>query len=148
MNFPIFDSRNAPAYFADAVKLARRYCPQWALPQDDALTADAVAQDPGLALLKLFSLLGQDLANVVNGIPGQRQLAFYRFLDLSLRSAACASAHLSFSLAPERAPVFLPKGTSVVDSATRRLHFETDRDLQVLPATLRTVLTVAPRRDR
>jgi hypothetical protein len=148
MTFPTFDSRTASAYFADAVELARRYCPQWELPQDDALTADAVAQDPGLALLKLFSLLGQDLANVVNGIPGHRQLALYRFLDLSLRSAACASAPLCFLLAPQHAPVFLPKGASVVDPATRRLHFETDRDLQVLPATLRTVLTVVPRRDR
>jgi hypothetical protein len=148
MTFPIFDSRTASDYFADAVELARRYCPQWELPQGDALTADAIAQDPGLALLKLFSLLGQDLANVVNGVPGQRQLSLYRFLDLSLRSAACASAPLRFSLAPQHAPVFLPKGASVVDPATRRIRFETDRDLQVLPATLRTVLTVAPRRDR
>lgn len=148
MSFPIFDSRTASTYFADAVELARRYCPQWELPPDDPLTPDAIAQDPGLALLKLFSLLGQDLANVVNGVPGQRQLALYRFLDLSLRSVACASAPLRFSLAPQHAPVSLPKGTGVVDPATRRLHFETDRDLQVLPATLNTVWTVAPRCDR
>ncbi|WP_206952571.1 baseplate J/gp47 family protein [Trinickia acidisoli] len=148
MSAPIFDQRTAATFFADAIALAKLYCPQWGLPADDALTANAIAQDPGLVLLQLFSLLGQDLANVQNAIPMQRQLALYRFLDMRLRPAACASAPLCFSLAPKHASVFLPRGTVVVDASTRRLRFETDSDLQVLPATLRTVLTVEPRLDR
>lgn len=148
MSVPVFDQRTASAFFDDALALARLYNPQWGVPDADAVTAEAVAQDPGLALLKLFSLLGQDLASVVNAIPVQRQLALYRFLDMSLRRAACASAPVSFSLAPGAAPVALPKGTAVVGSSIPGVRFETERDLQVLPATLSAALTVSPRLDR
>jgi hypothetical protein len=148
MTSPIFDQRAAATYFADAVALARLYCPEWGLSADDAITPDAVAQDPGLALLKLFALIGQDLAQILNAIPTQRQLALYRFLDMRLRPPVCASAPICFSLAPKQAPVLLPKGTQVVNSLPDRLRFETDSDLQVLPATLGAVLRVAPRRDR
>lgn len=148
MSVPIFDQRTAAAFFDEALALAKLYSPQWGVPDADAVTADAIAQDPGLALLKLFSLLGQDLASVINAIPVQRQLALYRFLDVTLRPAACASAPFSFSLAPNAAPVRLPKGTVVADSSTRSLRFETDRDLQVLPAALCAALTVSPRLDR
>lgn len=148
MSTPIFDQRTASAYFADALALARLYCPQWDVPDDDAINADAVAQDPGLVLLKLFSLLGQGLANVQNAIPMQRQLALYRFLDMALRPAACACAPLCFSLASNKPSTFLPKGTVVLDSSTRRVRFETDADLLVLPTALRAVLRVTPRLDR
>lgn len=148
MPSPIIDQRTAATYFANAVELARLYCPEWGLPDDDALTADAIAQDPGLALLKLFSLIGQDLAQILNAIPKQRQLALYRFLDMRLRPPTCASVPISFSLAPQHAAVLLPKGTPVVDSSPDRLRFETDSVLQVLPATLSAVLRVAPRLDR
>ena len=148
MTPPIFDQRTAAAYFANAVALARRYCPEWGLPDDDALTADAIAQDPGLALLKLFSLMGQDLGQILNAIPKQRQLALYRFLDMRLRPPACATVPVRFTLAPKQAPVLLPKGTRVVDSSADRVRFETDSDLHVLPATLGAVLRVAPRLDR
>jgi hypothetical protein len=148
MSVPVFDQRTAADFFDEALALAKLYSPQWGVPDADALTADAIAQDPGLALLKLFSLLGQDLASVINAIPVQRQLALYRFLDMSLRPAACASAPFCFSLAPNAAPVTLPKGTVLADSSARSLRFETDRDLQVLPAALCAALTVSPRLDR
>jgi len=148
MTSPIFDQRTAATYFTDAVALARLYCPDWGLPVDDAITPDAVAQDPGLALLKLFALIGQDLAQILNAIPTQRQLALYRFLDMKLRPPVCASVPICFSLASKHAPVSLPKGTQVVNSSLDRLRFEIDDDLQVLPATLGTVLRVSPRRDR
>lgn len=148
MSVPIFDQRTAAEFFDDALALAKLYSPQWGVPDADEVTAEAIAQDPGLVLLKLFSLLGQDLANVVNAIPIQRQLALYRLLDMSLRPAACASTHVSFSLAPNAAPVTLAKGTALVSASALRARFETDRDLQVLPATLSAVLTVVPRLDR
>ena len=148
MTSPIFDQRTAATYFTDAVALARLYCPDWGLPVDDATTPDAVAQDPGLALLKLFSLIGQDLAQILDAIPAQRQLALYRFLDMKLRPPVCASVPICFTLASKHAPVSLPKGTQVVNSSLDRLRFEIDDDLQVLPATLGTVLRVSPRRDR
>ncbi|GLU34892.1 hypothetical protein WKR88_26035 [Trinickia caryophylli] len=148
MSTPIFDQRTASAYFADALALARMYCPEWGLPDDDGINVDAVAQDPGLVLLKLFSLLGQGLANVQNAIPMQRQLALYRFLDMTLRPAACASVPLWFSLASNKPSMLLPKGTAVLDSSTRRVRFETDADLQVLPTALCAALRVTPRLDR
>lgn len=148
MSVPIFDPRTAPVFFENALALAAQYCQQWGLPDEGALTADAIAQDPGLVLLKLFSLLGQDLANVRNAMPVQRQLALYRFLDMNLRGAACASAPLSFSLAAKHASVFLPKGTAVLASSLRHVRFETDSDVQVVPATLSAALTVQARLDR
>lgn len=149
MSVPIFDLRTAATFFSDALALARLYCPQWALPEDDdGVTPTAIAQDPGLVLLELFSLLGQDLASVLNAIPAQRQLALYRLLDMTLRPAVCASAPIQFSLAQKRAAVVLPKGTTVSAPSAQGVRFETNVDLQVLPATLSAVLTVVPRLDR
>jgi hypothetical protein len=148
MSVPIFDPRAAATFFTDALALARLYCPQWALPDDDDVTPAAIARDPGLVLLELFSLLGQDLASVLNAIPAQRQLALYRFLDMTLRPAACASAPIQFSLAPKRTAIVLPKGTTVSAPSAQGVRFETNADVQVLPATLSAVLTVVPRLDR
>lgn len=148
MSVPVFDQRAAADFFSETFELARYYTPDWGLPDDvDGATSGAVAQDFGLVLLELFSLLGQDLASVVNAIPVQRQLALYRFLDMPLRSAVCASAPISFSLAQNVAPVTLPKGTAVTDESAQHVHFETDSDLQVLPATLTAALTAVPRLD-
>jgi hypothetical protein len=148
MSVPIFDQRTAAQFFDDALALAKLYSPQWGVPDADEVTPEAIAQDPGLVLLKLFSLLGQDLANVVNAIPVQRQLALYRFLDMPLRPAVCGSMPVCFSPAPNVAPVTLAKGTALISASAPRTRFETDRDVQVLPATLSAVLTVVPRLDR
>jgi hypothetical protein len=148
MSAPVFDPRTAATFFTDALALARLYCPQWSIPDDVDVTADAIAQDPGLVLLKLFSLLGQDLASVLNAIPVQRQLALYRFLDMKLRPAACASAPIQFSLSQKRGAVTLPKGTVVSAPSAPSVRFETNRDVQVLPATLSAVMSVSPRLDR
>lgn len=148
MSAPVFDPRTAATFFTDALALARLYCPQWSIPEDIDITADAIAQDPGLVLLKLFSLLGQDLASVLNAIPVQRQIALYRFLDMKLRPAACASAPIQFSLSQKRGSVTLPKGTLVSASSAPGVRFETNRDVQVLPATLSAVMSVSPRLDR
>ena len=148
MSVPVFDQRAAADFFSETFELAQYYTPDWGLPDDvDDVTSGAVAQDFGLVLLELFSLLGQDLASVVNAIPVQRQLALYRFLDMPLRPAVCASTPISFSLAQNVAPVTLPKGTAVTDASAQRAHFETNSDVQVLPATLSAVLTVVPRLD-
>ena len=70
MSVPVFDQRAAADFFSETFELAQYYTPDWGLPDDvDDVTSGAVAQDFGLVLLELFSLLGQNLARVVNAIP-------------------------------------------------------------------------------
>lgn len=151
MSTPVLDSRTAPQFFDDAVELARAYCPDWAQywPQSlDATDTADIAQDPGLVLFQLFSLLAQYVADVENALPAQRQLAFYRFIDMTLRTAAPALAPLHFTLADGQPPCLVPAREAVLDEATQTIRFQTDADLLVVPAQLCAAFTMEPALDR
>lgn len=148
----LLDPRTDKDFFNHAIKLAQAYCPDWNVPQSwpstNEPTNGEIASDPGLALLKLFSSLANYLAGIENGLPRQRQLALYRFLDMTLRTAAPAGVPLQFTLAQNRPAQHIPKGAAVLDTATQAIRFETDTDVDVIPASLGAALTVAPIRDR
>lgn len=153
MNPPVLDPRAAPDFFGDAIKLAEAYCRNWNWPPSSTFpsglpAADVVGKDPGLLLLKQFSLLAQYLADIENALPLHWQLAFYRLLDMDLRTAAPAFAPLQFTPVKGQPPLTVPEGTAVLDTATQTIRFETDADLRVVPATVCAALTVAPALDR
>ena len=82
---PILDSRSADQFYLQTLRLAEAYCPGWSRYWPAVVDAEAVAADPGLTLLKLFSLLAKYIADTVNQLPAQRRLAFFKFLNLAFR---------------------------------------------------------------
>jgi hypothetical protein len=148
----LLDPRTEENFFDDALKLAQAYCSSWPLssvwPSAEGPTQSDIASDPGLALIKLFSLLAGHLANTENRLPAHRQLALYRLLDVTLRAAEAATVPLQFTLVPNRPAQLVSQGTAVADSATRSIRFETQTDLVAIPATMCAAVTVAPSLDR
>jgi hypothetical protein len=149
MGAPKLDPRTADDFFADALTLASTYyCTDWLPSPRAAATANEIDVDPGLVLFRLFSWLAQYLVDIENAVPQHWQLAFYRFLDLRLRTAAPAFAPLQFTLVQTNAPQTVPRGTAVLHGQTQTIRFETDEELRVLPAVLSAALTLAPALDR
>lgn len=146
---PILDFRSADAFYQQALALARTYAPEWTsvwnTQEPDALQ---VNQDPGLVLLKLFSLLARYIGQMENQLPNQRKLDFFRFLGLQLRPPLAAQVPLSFVLQPEQGPFELPLDSAVLDAPTQEIRFQTDRPLTVMPAILSALLTIVPAQDR
>lgn len=148
MSDPILDFRSSETFYQQALALARAYTPDWtSVWATQQPNAEDVNADPGLAMLKLFALLARYIGEIENQIPNQRQLAFYRFLGLSLRPPLAAQAPLTFALQDGQPPFELPMDSGVADSS-QRIRFQTNRPLLVVPATLSALLTVIPSQDR
>ncbi|MFC5743223.1 putative baseplate assembly protein [Dyella tabacisoli] len=149
MTDPILDFRSTGQFYQEALDLARVYTQDWTAPWlTQEPDAEDVNQDPGLVLLKLFSLLARYIGEMENQIPDQRQLAFYQFLNLQLRPPLAAQAPLTFTLQPGQPPFDLPRDSAVLDAPTQDIRFQTDQSLLVVPASLSALLTIIPSQDR
>lgn len=149
MSEPTLDFRTSEQFYQQALALARAYTSDWTSAwSTDEPTAGAVNRDPGLVMLKLFSLLARYIGEMENQIPNQRQLAFYQFLDLQLRPPLAAQVPLAFKLQPGQQPFEVPADSGVSDAGMQAIRFQTNRPLLVVPATLSALLTVIPSQDR
>jgi len=148
MSEPILDFRTTEQLYQQTLALARVYTQDWtSVWSTQEPDAAEVNEDPGLAMLKLFALLGRYIGQVENQIPKQRQLAFYRFLDLQLRPPLAAQVPLTFALQVGQAPFEVPLDSDVSD-VSQTLRFQTNQPLLVVPATLSALLTIIPSQDR
>lgn len=147
MASPTLDFRDFSQFWQQSLTLARAYCPDWAAywPADPD---NGVEDDPGLVLLKLFSLLAGYTAEMENALPEQRRLAFYQFLNLQTLPPAQARAALAFTLREGQPPKLVPAQTGIVAEPGEHIHFQTDADLMVVPAALNAALTILPAQDR
>lgn len=147
MSDPILDFRTAEQFYQQTLALARSYVQEWTsvwtTEEPDAADVD---NDPGLAMLKLFSLLARYIGQAENRLPNQRQLAFYRFLDVQLRPPLAAQVPLIFTLQAGQPPFEVPVDSSVAD-ISQTLRFQTNQPLRVVPATLSALLTIIPSQD-
>lgn len=149
MTDPILDFRSTEQFYQQALELARNYASRWTAPwTEQDPDAQQVNRDPGLVLLKLFSLLARYVGQMENQVPNQRQLAFYQFLNMQLRPPLGAQAPLSFVLQPEQPPCLLPADTAVLNIDDPLMGFQTNDMLEVVPATLSALMTVIPSQDR
>ena len=143
---PRLDNRDFERFYASALELAKRYCPEWTAfwPADPETTA---RNDPGLVLLKLFSLLAAYLAEMENQVPEQRRLAFYQFMNLQTRPPVAARAPLSFSLRQDQPPRLIPAQSVVLALPDQKIRFQTDADLLVIPAEISAARSLQPGQD-
>lgn len=126
--------------FSDIEQLLRSripvYAPEWTDHNDS---------DPGITLIQLFSHLGEQLGYRLNQLPEKNYLEFLKMIGIRLKPAEPALTLINFVLAtPENVTQFLiPAGSTInaESDADEPPVFETDRNLDVVPAQLAAMAT-------
>jgi hypothetical protein len=143
LTLPKIDARQAPDLLRELRRMAPHYTREW-------LAKDAA--DPGVALLKIFSFIGEGVINRLNRAPERNFLAFLDMLGIRLLPATPARAPVRFLLAKGTTDAFLvEKGAQVSAPPTGQrpveLPFETIENLWVIPAALTELISVDPSKD-
>lgn len=99
---PILDRRTFDQIYEDALRQIPRYAPEW---------TDYNDSDPGITLLQFFSWLSEMILYELNRVPDRNYIKFLQLLDMELRPAVPAEAHLTFTAVPD---VPLPPGAEAI----------------------------------
>ena len=148
MIFPRLDFRDKAEIYQQTLTLARAYCPEWSDFWPESLDDAAVAEDPGLVLMKLFSHLMAYTIDQENNVPLQRRLAFFQFMAASPRPPIPASTVITFNLREKKPPVIVAAASRVLTQESTPIIFQTEQDLEVLPASITNAFSVFPSLDK
>jgi len=105
--------------------------------------------DPGITLIQLFSYLAEQIGFRLNRVPDKNYVEFLKLIGIELRPAEAASTRLEFILSqPETLDGFTLSAGSQVGAKTGKGGspppvYETDADLNVVPAQLGALCTTA-----
>lgn len=140
---PDIDPRKASDLFRTLREMVAHYVPEWPAKDDD---------DPGVALLKIFSFIGEGVISRLNRAPERNFLAFLDMLGIRLLQARAAQVPVRFLVANgTEVPFLVDKGTQVSAPPTGErpedLPFETLTPLLVIPSTLASLIAVDPELD-
>ena len=140
---PKIDERKANDLFRSLREMAPHYTPGWPAKDDD---------DPGVALLKVFSFIGEGVISRLNRAPDRNFLAFLDMLGIRLLQARPAYAPIRILVANgTEFPFLVAKGTQVSAPPTEQhpvdLPFETLSNLFVVPSAIASLIAVDPEQD-
>lgn len=143
VSLPKIDERKAEHLLRQLRQMAPHYTTEWPAKDDD---------DPGVALLKVFSFIAEGVISRLNSAPDRNFLAFLDMLGIRLLQATPARVPVRFLLATgTEAPFLIPKGAQVTAAANAErpteLPFETIKNLWAIPAILTDLFTVDPEKD-
>ncbi len=119
-----------------------------------AAVADSIAHSPaGQALIRIFSRMAGQVSDRLNQAPDRNFLAFLDLLGGQLKPPQPARVPLTFILvAGRQANALVPAHVQVASPAqegeTEDVIFETEQELVVTPAQLKTVCVRDPKRYR
>src|ERR1051325_423206 len=141
---PKIDSRKANDVLRALRETAPHYTREWSAKDND---------DPGVALLKIFSSIASGVIDRLNRAPDRNFLAFLDMLGIRLLQARPAHAPVHFIAADgTEFPFLVEKGTQVSAPPTGDrpvdLPFETLTKLLVVPSALTSVVAVDPELDQ
>jgi predicted phage baseplate assembly protein len=88
---PKLDNRSFEELYRQALLRIPRYAPEW---------TDFNESDPGIALMQLFAWLTEMMLYEMNRVPERNYVKFLQLLNLELRPAQPAIAHLTFAVKP------------------------------------------------
>jgi len=142
---PVLDSRTSGDIYKQTLELARSYCPELAIPDDEKYFNP---DDPGLIIFKIFSKRTEFLINQFNKIPDKHCLAFLDFMGIDLLPARPSRVPLTFYLAEGASGTFVPSSTGVASSEKPEVIFETIQGLSVMPAKFDAVFSLNPWEDK
>ncbi|HEV8430469.1 MAG TPA: putative baseplate assembly protein [Pyrinomonadaceae bacterium] len=140
---PDIDPRKASDLLRSLREMVPHYVREWPAKDDD---------DPGVALLKLFSFIGEGVISRLNKAPDRNFLAFLDMLGIRLLQKRPAQVPVRFIVANGIEIPFIVDSRTQVSappSAERPedLPFETLTPLLVIPSTLASLIAVDPEKD-
>ncbi|MDX1413878.1 MAG: putative baseplate assembly protein [Candidatus Promineifilaceae bacterium] len=131
---PELDTRSFEEIYNDLRLRVPQYTPEW---------TDFNESDPGVALLQLFAWLAESLNYRMNQVPERNYIKFLQLLNMELRPAQPAIAHLTFTPRPGADVVGVPQGAKVsaqpADGGTP-LVYETETGLSIIRPALTDIL--------
>lgn len=125
---PDLDDITFAELVSEAVRLIPQYAPEW---------TDHNPSDPGLTMVELFAWLAEMQIYSLNGITPRHYLKYLYLLGVRPEPAAAAKVWVTFT-PPEGVVSAAPAGMKV--SAGEGMVFETERAMDILPATLGKVI--------
>jgi baseplate J-like protein len=140
---PNIDPRSLSDLLRALREMAPHYTREWAAKDDD---------DPGVALLKIFSFIGEGVISRLNRAPDRNFLAFLNMLGIRLLQARPARGPVTFVFADgTELPFIVDSRTQVsappTDQRPEDLPFETLTKLLVVPSALTSLVAVDPEVD-
>ncbi|HMV66289.1 MAG TPA: putative baseplate assembly protein [Myxococcota bacterium] len=100
--------------------------------------------DPGVAILQLFAWLADQLGYRLNRVPDRNYLAFLEMIGIRLQPATAASTKLALLLThPESLTgrTAVPAGSKAKATTGTKPEFETDEEIEIVPAQLAAMIT-------
>ena len=141
---PKIDPRKANDLFRALREMAPHYTREWPAKDDD---------DPGVALLKIFSFISEGVITRLNRAPERNFLAFLDMLGIRLLQARPSRGPIKFVVADGTLfPFLVPRGTQVSAPPTEQhpidLPFETLSNMLAVPGTIASLIAVDPEQDK
>lgn len=120
-------------------EMAPHFTPEWSAPEED----------PGTALVKIFSFLTQETMDRLNQTPKRNMLAFLDLLGIRLAPKTPAEAYLRFQVSDAApGPIDIPARTlATAASEAGELPFETDEPIRANPGKVSGLFAVDPEHD-
>jgi len=139
---PKIDDRTFSKLMGDIRDLIPRYTPEWAGNDD---------KDPGVALLKIFTHMTENVIHRFNQVPHKNFVAFLDMLGIKLLPAQPARVPVTFYLAKGTdKEILIPARTQTSTKKTdehEKLTFETEKNLLAIPSLLKKVFSIDPEKD-
>src|SRR6476660_3071579 len=101
---PLLDTRTFEDLKRAALLRIARYAPEW---------TDFNESDPGMTLVELFAWLTEMMLYQMNKVPERNYIKFLQLLNMELRPARPATAHLTFTAQAGAVARSLPERTRV-----------------------------------
>ena len=132
--------------FSDLLKMLKKlvphYTPEWAASDE---------KDAGVALLKIFCQLTENVVNRLNQVPHKNFVVFLDMLGIKLLPAQPSKVPLTFKLAEgTEKEILIPARTQAATDKTEEheeLPFETEKNLLAVPSDLKRAISVEPFKD-
>src|SRR5829696_718747 len=140
---PKIDPRKANDLLRALREMAPHYTREWPAKDDD---------DPGVALLKIFSFISEGVITRLNRAPERNFLAFLDMLGIRLLQATPARAPIQFILTNGAETTALVRSRTQVPAPPTEqrqvdLPFETLSPLLVVPSAITSLIAVDPEKD-
>jgi Baseplate J-like protein len=150
---PLIDERNTRYIVKQVQRLLQKYVPD--LQESENFSTGDHLQATGIntALIHIFARYAEIIIQRLNQVPHKNFLAFLDLLGASLQPPQPARVPLLFFLAPgSEVDAIIPARTQVAalsaEGEDESVIFETERDLVVTPAQLKSIFVRDPQQDK
>ncbi len=149
---PTISQKTFEMLLKEEVDLAKIFTPEWRLPNNIVDQDVQTEMDPGIALLKIFAHMQEEIIGRLNHVPDRNFGAFLDMLGLRLIPALPAKVPVTFFPAQGLSEnVFISAGTQVAAAETdahRALTYETVSSVSATGAIIQEIFSVNPQKDK